>query len=153
MDQILWLALYVFIIYWLAKNFFGFGSEKKFEKLVEEIVDDVEKTGKDYAKHPMVFTKDFLKDLENDYKRLIETHENFLRLKERFGQLAFFKQRKLDNDWVSYVNAARRVRDSYRDFGMLDDEKLLRNVAKEKHRAILRMEEIERRFKKILSRM
>lgn len=146
----------VWAVHSINKRFFGFGAEKKYQKIVGEDQKELEKIeeyreDKKYRSPQDERIRNYYNDLDNRFKKMIQAHDDYLHLKERYRHSTYNKARSIENDWLTYMNAHNELRDCDRDYRYLSDEKLLSDTGEKAYKAGIVVDEIEKRFKKLLA--
>ncbi len=155
-DIIILLALVIYASYYINKRFFGFGAEKKYQKIMEDDQEELKKweeyrEEKKYKSPQDERAHDDFTDMNNRFKKMVQAHDDYLHLKVRYIHSPLNKARSIENDWLTYMNTHNELRECDRNFKYLSDEKLLSDTGEEKYRAEIVVDEIEKRFKKLLA--
>lgn len=153
---IILLVSVVYAVYYINKRFFGFGAEKKYQKIVDNDQEELKKLReyreeKKYKSPQDEREHDYFTDMDNRFKKMVQAHDDYLHLKVRYRHSPLNKARSIENDWLTYMNAHNELRECDHDFKYLSDEKLLSDTGEEEYRAEIVVDEIEKRFKKLLA--
>lgn len=144
MDFIQGIIIVCFLIY-LWHKYWANDSEKNVRSIgdyYEEKIDRL-KNSTDTS------LEDYRKEYEELLKRLKKSYFEYLRLLEKYRH-NIIQQWNLRQDWRLYLQAHKDIRKSDMDFGILNDEKLLQKAGERQYRAEIRLDEIEKRFKKLI---
>ena len=142
---ILLVAIVVFLNRWL----FGFGAKRNYKTALKRLHENLVK----YQEHTnrSKIEEEVIQKTTAAITKLEEMHEMFLHLEEKYRH-ALNQRRKIANDWLTYTRLVLKALEYEMDFAMLSDEKLLANVAEKFRADRIRLEEIEKRYKKLLNK-
>lgn len=149
LDTIFQIIVIVGVIYYIRTKTFWFQDlEKVFEKEAKELAEWARKDKESAEKWPSKAFKGSAKFSEEQLRRFVQTHDNYLHLKERYRHDG--KSGYIHKDWVLYLKAIRDQLDCQMDYMMLNDDNLIAKTHDKDQKSRIVMEEIEKRFSKYL---
>ncbi len=146
-DKFWGLILIGFVVILLRENLYWFRDiEKDSEDVGEKLREWAEKDVK-YANS--IAGKERAKESDEQLKKFIEAHNNYVHLVERFEHDK--RKGQIKKDWVNYLKSVKTKLDCQMDYGADLPMNMLRNTGRKDYLAGIKMQEIEKRFKELAS--
>ena len=133
---IVWILIYLWSKYWAND------SEKNVRSLVE-YYSNKQREFKDSN-----ILKGWDKKYEELIKRLGKSYDEYLHLLEKYRH-NLIQQWNLRQDWRHYIQAHKDIQGTDMDYSADLSEKYLREAGEREYKALIRINEIEKRFKKL----
>lgn len=134
------------VAFYLWRKYWANDSEKNVRSLGEYFQNQLER----FKDSRTSSTKSLAEEYEELIKRLAKSYEKYIHLIEKYRHASFIRKWNLRQDWRLYLQAFKDIRESDMDFGADLNNKLLQRAGERKYRALIRLDEIEKRFKKLL---
>lgn len=140
-DKFGWL-IFVWLAYYLWCKYWANDSAKSLDSLV--------KVYSERIRPDSLASRDIKNNKENELtiKKVGESYDNYVRLLEKYRH-NIAQQWRLRQDWRIYLQAHKDIEESWRDYGFDLNENLLRKAGDREYKAKIRIDEIEKRFKKL----
>jgi len=145
MDFITTIIIVVAGIY-LWSKYWANDSEKDARQLGEYYKERIEY----FKRSSLPFAGQNIKEYEKLLKRLGKSYEEYIHLLERYRHASFIKKWNLRQDWRMYIQAHKDRNESDMEYGMGLNDKLLQKAKEREYRAEIRLDEIEKSFRKLL---
>lgn len=144
-DTLGWIAIIAFVILIIYSNTFWFrNKEKVASKYAEELRNYAEK----WKKNKFASRKT-IEEANLRVKNFVETHNNYLHLKEQYRHDE--KGKHIRKDWENYLRATKNILDYEEILSNNAPDNVLADRGNEAYQAKITTDEIEKRFKKLLA--
>lgn len=148
-ETIFWGVLIVTATYYFSQKYYWF---RDLEDIFRREAGELSKYAEDDHNFAQKFSSELYqnqaKKSKERLKKFIETHEKYLRLKEKYRHDG--KKRLVHQDWIIYLKSIQTFLDCRMDYAMLDNSNLLSKTGDKENKAEIAIQEIEKRFNRYL---